>query len=134
MKVVIAPDSFKESLSAPEVAAAIARGWRQVFPEADILLRPMADGGEGTVDAVLAATGGERRECQVRDPMGRPASAHWGWLGEEGGAVLEMAAASGLHRVPKAQQPCKETELLRVPPRVIPQRAIKKYLPLQNST
>ncbi|MDG9927190.1 MULTISPECIES: glycerate kinase [unclassified Pseudomonas] len=104
MKVVIAPDSFKESLSAPEVAVAIARGWRQVFADADILLRPMADGGEGTVDAVLAATGGERRECQVRDPMGRPVSAHWGWLGEEGGAVLEMAAASGLHRVPKAQR------------------------------
>ncbi len=86
------------------MAAAIARGWRQVFPDADILLRPMADGGEGTVDAVLAATGGERRECQVCDPMGRPVSAHWGWLGEEGGAVLEMAAASGLHRVPKAQR------------------------------
>ncbi|MDH0893112.1 MULTISPECIES: glycerate kinase [unclassified Pseudomonas] len=104
MKVVIAPDSFKESLSAPEVAAAIARGWHQVFADADILLRPMADGGEGTVDAVLAATGGERRECQVRDPMGGPVSAHWGWLGGEGGAVLEVAAASGLHRVPKAQR------------------------------
>ena len=70
MKIVIAPDSFKESLSAPEVTAAIARGWRQVFPEAELLLRPMADGGEGTVDAVLAATGGERRECRVCGPLG----------------------------------------------------------------
>ena len=52
MKIVIAPDSFKESLSAPDVAAAIARGWTQVFPDAEVLLRPMADGGEGTVDAV----------------------------------------------------------------------------------
>ncbi|ERI50917.1 hypothetical protein N878_24345, partial [Pseudomonas sp. EGD-AK9] len=52
MKIVIAPDSFKESLSAPEVAVAIARGWQQVFPDAECLLRPMADGGEGTVDAL----------------------------------------------------------------------------------
>ncbi|MDD0844290.1 glycerate kinase [Pseudomonas sp. Gutcm_11s] len=103
MKLVIAPDSFKESLSAPEVAAAIARGWRQVFPNADILLRPMADGGEGTVDAVLAATGGERRECLVRGPLGEPVQAHWGWLGE-GTAVLEMAAASGLHWVPRERR------------------------------
>lgn len=53
MKIVIAPDSFKESLSAPDVAEAIARGWRRVFPQAEVLLRPLADGGEGTVDAVL---------------------------------------------------------------------------------
>lgn len=98
MKIVIAPDSFKESLSAPEVAAAIARGWQQVFPDAECLLRPMADGGEGTVDALLAAVGGERRECEVRGPMGAPVKAHWGWLGQ-GTAVIEMAAASGLHWV-----------------------------------
>ncbi|WP_394559070.1 glycerate kinase [Aquipseudomonas alcaligenes] len=103
MKIVIAPDSFKESLSAPDVAAAIARGWHQVYPEAEVLLRPMADGGEGTVDAVLAATGGERRECLVRGPLGDPVPAHWGWLGE-GTAVLEMAAASGLHWVPRERR------------------------------
>ncbi|KFJ90436.1 glycerate kinase [Pseudomonas sp. 1-7] len=103
MKIVIAPDSFKESLSAPDVAAAIARGWQQVFPEAECLLRPMADGGEGTVDAVLAAVGGERRECEVRGPMGAPVKAHWGWLGQ-GTAVIEMAAASGLHWVPCEQR------------------------------
>ena len=103
MKIVIAPDSFKESLSAPEVAAAIARGWQQVFPEAECLLRPMADGGEGTVDALLAAVGGERRECEVRGPMGEPVKAHWGWLGQ-GTAVIEMAAASGLHWVPREQR------------------------------
>ena len=103
MKIVIAPDSFKESLSAPDVAAAIARGWQQVFPEAECLLRPMADGGEGTVDAVLAAVGGERRECEVRGPMGAPVKAHWGWLGQ-GTAVIEMAAASGLHWVPREQR------------------------------
>lgn len=98
MKLVIAPDSFKESLSAPEVAAAIAQGWSRARPLDEILLRPMADGGEGTVDAVLAATGGERRECEVRGPLGAPVRAHWGWL-EEGAAVIEMAAASGLHWV-----------------------------------
>lgn len=103
MKIVIAPDSFKESLSAPDVAAAIARGWQQVFPDAECLLRPMADGGEGTVDALLAAVGGERRECRVRGPMGEPVVAHWGWLGE-GTAVIEMAAASGLHWVPREQR------------------------------
>ena len=103
MKIVIAPDSFKESLSAPEVAAAIARGWQQVFPEAECMLRPMADGGEGTVDALLAAVGGERRECEVRGPMGIPVRAHWGWLGQ-GTAVIEMAAASGLHWVPREQR------------------------------
>lgn len=103
MKIVIAPDSFKESLSAPDVAAAIARGWHLVFPDAQVLLRPMADGGEGTVDAVLAATGGERRECVVRGPLGEPVQAHWGWLGE-GTAVLEMAAASGLHWVPRERR------------------------------
>ncbi|MDH0097299.1 glycerate kinase [Ectopseudomonas hydrolytica] len=103
MKIVIAPDSFKESLSAPEAAAAIARGWQRVFPAAECLLRPMADGGEGTVDALLAAVGGERRECWVRGPMGEPVRAHWGWLGE-GTAVIEMAAASGLHWVPREQR------------------------------
>ena len=103
MKIVIAPDSFKESLSAPEVAAAIARGWHQVHPQAEILLRPMADGGEGTVDALLAATGGERRDCRVRGPLGEPVQAHWGWLGD-GTAVLEMAAASGLHLVPRERR------------------------------
>lgn len=103
MKIVIAPDSFKESLSAPDVAAAIASGWQQVFPEAECLLRPMADGGEGTVDAVLAAVGGERRECQVRGPLGEPVTAHWGWLGQ-GTAVIEMAAASGLHWVPRERR------------------------------
>ena len=103
MKVVIAPDSFKESLSAPEVAAAIARGWASVFADADLQLCPMADGGEGTVDAVLAATGGQRRELSVRGPLGDAVSAHWGWL-DDGQAVIEMAAASGLHLVASDQR------------------------------
>lgn len=108
MKIVIAPDSFKESLSAPEVAQAIARGWLAVYPDAEIALCPMADGGEGTVDAVLAAAGGERRELSVMGPLATPVNAHWGWLGD-GTAVIEMAAASGLHWVPSAQRDARVT-------------------------
>ena len=103
MKLVIAPDSFKESLTAQDVAGAIAWGWRSVYPQADIHLCPLADGGEGTVDAVLAASGGQRRELQVCGPLGQPVQAHWGWL-EDDQAVIEMAAASGLHWVTPAQR------------------------------
>lgn len=108
MKLVIAPDSFKESLSAPAVASAIARGWQNVYPDADIQLCPMADGGEGTVDAVLAATGGQRHELTVCGPLGQPVQAHWGWL-EDGQAVIEMAAASGLHWVAPEQRDARLT-------------------------
>lgn len=104
MKIVIAPDSFKESLSAAEVAAAIAAGLREVWPQAELLCRPMADGGEGTVVALIAATGGEYRECVVRGPLGEPVAATWGWIAESRSAVIEMAAASGLHLVPAQQR------------------------------
>lgn len=109
MKLVIAPDSFKESISAERVALAIAAGWREVFAEADIRLCPMADGGEGTVEAVLSATGGERRELQVCGPLGIPVTAHWGWLPDERQAVIEMAAASGLHWVAPDQRDARVT-------------------------
>ena len=108
MKLVIAPDSFKESLSARQAAQAIAAGWRAVYPQAEIHLCPMADGGEGTVDAVLAATGGQRRELKVCGPLGQPVQAHWGWL-EDAQAVIEMAAASGLHWVAPAQRDARIT-------------------------
>ncbi|TWI53065.1 glycerate kinase [Pseudomonas duriflava] len=103
MKIIIAPDSFKESLSAPAVAEAIARGWQQIYPEARCVLKPMADGGEGTVDALLAAVGGERREQVVQGPMLEAVTAQWGWLGQRT-AVIEMAAASGLHWVLREQR------------------------------
>jgi len=104
MKIVIAPDSFKESLSASEVAAAIAAGLGEVWPQAELVCRPMADGGEGTVAAVIAAVGGERRETRVCGPLGEPVTAHWGWLDTTRSAVIEMAAASGLHLVPTGQR------------------------------
>ncbi|QPR28522.1 glycerate kinase [Edwardsiella hoshinae] len=100
MKIVIAPDSFKESLSAIQVAQAIEQGFREVYPDAHYQLLPMADGGEGTVDAMVAATGGQRVAQTVTGPLGQPVEAFFGWLGDNETAVIEMAAASGLHLVP----------------------------------
>lgn len=105
MRIVIAPDSFKESLSAREVCAAIARGIRRVRPDARIDEVPMADGGEGTVDALVAATRGTTRSSRVTGPLGEPIQAAWGLLGgRTGEAVLEMAAASGLPLVPPGRR------------------------------
>ena len=98
MKLVIAPDSFKESLSARAVAEAIAAGWARVYPDSELLLCPMADGGEGTVDALLSATGGMLQQTRVSGPLGDPVEAHWGLL-PNAQAIIEMAEASGLHRV-----------------------------------
>ncbi len=96
MKVVIAPDSFKGSLAAPEVAAAMRRGVTRASNEAEILEVPLADGGEGTVETLVAATGGHFLETRVHDPLGRPLTARYGILGGSQTAVIEMAAASGL--------------------------------------
>ena len=96
MRVVIAPDKFKGSLSAPEAALAIARGVSAAAPGASIDLAPMADGGEGTVEALVAATGGSFREADVSGPLGEPVRARFGMLGDGRTAVVEMAAASGL--------------------------------------
>ncbi len=100
MKIVVAPDSFKESLSAPDVAAAMARGIALAAPHARIQCVPMADGGEGTVHAVLAATQGERRTARARDALGEPIDADWALLGD-GTAVIEMATAGGLEQIPR---------------------------------
>lgn len=103
LRVVVAPDSYKESLSAAEVAAAMAQGVRQAAPRAEILCVPMADGGEGSLDAVLAATSGLRRHATVNDANGRPCEAAWGWLGEDT-AFIEMAEAAGLERIPAEER------------------------------
>lgn len=100
MKIVIAPDSFKESLTAEEVSAAIARGLRTVFSDAEIVEVPLADGGEGTVQALVAATGGRIIEKKVTGPLGNSVTAFFGILGDGKTAVIEMAAASGLHLIP----------------------------------
>ncbi|MHC4441060.1 MAG: glycerate kinase [Planctomycetota bacterium] len=96
MKIVIAPDSFKESLPAQQVCQAIERGIHRVYPHATIDSIPMADGGEGTVQALIAATGGKISNTNVSGPTGDPVVAAWGTLGGSRTAVVEMASASGL--------------------------------------
>ncbi|MFJ4374933.1 glycerate kinase [Pseudomonas japonica] len=104
MKIVIAPDSFKDSLSAEGVAAAIASGVAAVLPEAQLLCCPMADGGEGTMEAIVAACHGERRTLAVRGPLGHEVSADWGWLAGSRTAIIEMAQASGLQLLEPSQR------------------------------
>ncbi|WP_036166537.1 glycerate kinase [Massilia sp. 9096] len=109
MKIVIAPDSFKESLSALQVAAAIEAGMREVWPDAEYLKVPVADGGEGTVQALIDATGGRRAAVRVTGPLGEPVDAFYGLVDDRDGgegllAVIEMAAASGLESVPPARR------------------------------
>ena len=101
MKIVVAPDSFKGSLTALEVSDAIEKGIREVFPEAEIIKIPMADGGDGTVECLVNATGGEILREKVIGPLGNKILAHYGILGDKKTAVIEMAAASGLTLVPE---------------------------------
>ena len=100
MRIVVAPDSYKGSVSALGVAQAMARGIGKVFPDAELCSIPIADGGEGTVEALVAATQGCLRQTEVSDPLGRRILASWGILGDDRTAVIEMAAASGLPLVP----------------------------------
>ena len=104
MRVVIAPDKFKGSLSAADAAAAMARGVTRACPGASIDRVPMADGGEGTVDALVAATAGSMRDVVVTGPLGTPVRARFGLSGDGRTAVIEMAAASGLVLVPKEKR------------------------------
>ncbi|WP_297115680.1 glycerate kinase [uncultured Enterobacter sp.] len=110
MKLVIAPDSWKESLSALEVATAIEDGFREIWPDAEYVKIPVADGGEGTVDAMVAATSGERVVVEVTGPLGTRISSFYGISGDKQSAFIEMAAASGLELVPaSARNPLKTT-------------------------
>ncbi|WP_436858979.1 glycerate 2-kinase [Citrobacter tructae] len=104
MKIVIAPDSYKESLSAPEVAQAIEKGFREIFPDAQYVTVPLADGGEGTVEAMIAATQGFAHSARVTGPLGEEVNANWGMSGDGQTAFIEMAAASGLALVPPAKR------------------------------
>lgn len=99
MKIVLAPDSFKESMTASQAVAAMREGVWSVLPHAECVGVPMADGGEGTVDAVVDALGGERITVEVSDPLGRPARATYGYVAARSLAVIEMASASGLELV-----------------------------------
>jgi glycerate kinase len=106
MKIVIAPDSFKGSLTAVQAATAIQNGAARVFPNATFELCPLADGGEGTLDALLSATGGFSKTVRVRGPLGESVEARWGIL-PDGKGVIEMAQASGLPLVPPEKRDAK---------------------------
>jgi len=101
VKIVVAPDSFKGSLTAVEVADAIEQGIREIFPEAEIVKIPMADGGDGTVQCLVTATGGKILKEKVTGPLGDEVLASYGILGDKKTAVIEMAEASGLTLVPE---------------------------------
>ena len=106
MRVLFAPDSYKGTLSSVEVALALATGWARARPDDELRLSPLADGGEGTLDAIEAAGGWERRYAVVDDPLGRPIHASWLERRTASGvdAVVEMAAASGLSRLALAER------------------------------
>lgn len=99
MKIVIAPDSFKGSLTATEAADAIEIGFRAVYPDAEYVKVPMADGGEGTVQSLVDATSGTIINQSVIGPMGDMVSGFFGILGDNRTAIVEMSAASGIHLV-----------------------------------
>jgi len=100
MKIVIAPDSFKESLTAKQVCNAIEAGLKRVFSDAQYVSVPVADGGEGTVQSLVDATQGKIVNLSVTGPLGTPVQAFYGILGDKQTAVIEIAAASGLDLVP----------------------------------
>jgi len=100
MKIVIAPQGFKGNLTALEVARAIEEGVKRIVPDAETVLKPMADGGEGTVQALVDATGGEMMATEVTGPLKERVNARWGILNDKTTAVIEMASASGLPLVP----------------------------------
>jgi glycerate kinase len=109
MRIVVAPNAFKGSLSATDAAAAIARGVRQVFPDAEIVEVPVADGGDGTVEALVSAHRGEYRSVDVEGPLGAPVRATYGLIGGRHTGVVELASASGLALVPPGQRNPRRT-------------------------
>ena len=104
MKIIIAPDAFKGSLTAKQAADAMYRGVKNVFPDAEALRLPVADGGEGTLEALVTATGGTYETVTVEDPLSRDVDAQIGVLGDGETAVIEMAQASGLMLLTKRER------------------------------
>jgi glycerate kinase len=106
MRVLVAPDKFRGTLTAPEAAAAIAAGWQRARPLDEVSQLPLADGGEGTLEALVAALAGERRALTVTGPLGEPVEAAFGLARTDGGliALVEMATASGLELVPEGRR------------------------------
>lgn len=100
MKIIIAPDSFKGTMSALKVASIISEEYKKVFPKADIIKLPMADGGEGTTDTLISATNGSQIELTVEGPLGDPVALKYGIINDGKTAIMEMASASGIELVP----------------------------------
>lgn len=96
---LLAPDSFKESMTAKEVCIAMEKGLRKVYPEAQYIHVPMADGGEGTVQSLVDASGGQLYQKKVTGPLGTSVTAVYGIMGDGSTGVIEMASASGIHHV-----------------------------------
>ena len=96
MKILVAPQEFKGSISALSVAEAAETGVMRVFPEAEVVLCPVADGGDGTLETLVEVSGGEVRTCSVQNPIGETITAQWGAMGDGVTAVIEMARTSGL--------------------------------------
>jgi glycerate kinase len=104
MKILIAPDKFKGALNARDVAENIAEGLQQVLPDARIDIVPMADGGEGTAEAICQARGCSWAECKAHDPIGREIETCYGWLDDEKLAVMEMSEAAGMRRLSQSER------------------------------
>lgn len=104
MKFILAPDSFKESMTAKEVCQAMEKGIKKVMPQANIVSIPMADGGEGTTDSLIDATHGKKIHVTVTGPLGERVKAYYGILGNGQTAIIEMAQASGLAYVPQEKR------------------------------
>jgi glycerate kinase len=104
MRILIAPDKFKGTLDAREVANNIAKGLLDVLPDAMIEIVPMADGGEGTAEAICEAGGCAWMECKAHDPIGRDIDARYGWIEHEKIAVMEMSEAAGMRRLPAIER------------------------------
>ncbi len=102
--ILIAPDKFKGALNARDVANNIAKGLLDVLPDAAIEIAPMADGGEGTADAICEARGCSWLECRAHDPLGRDIDAHYGWIEHERIAVMEMSEAAGMRRLSETER------------------------------
>ena len=99
MKILIAPDKFKGALNARDVAKNIAEGLREILPDAEIEIVPMADGGEGTAEAICEARSGSWLKCKAHDPIGREIEARYAWIEDGKLAVMEMSEASGMRRL-----------------------------------
>jgi glycerate kinase len=103
-RIIVAPDSFKESLTAAQVASHIVDGIRKVLPAAEVIEIPLSDGGEGLTDALISGTGGQFISREVTGPLGEKVTARFGILGDNQTAVIEMAEASGLALVPRERR------------------------------